>query len=221
MIVAQPIDGWQAARYTENTISKEVIPMKIDFSRGAWNTDELTHAYSYRFEETPEFDQLDDCVQNRRNSDAKYGFDNITLLSRKEWQTGARISTRCAFQGDGAPLIVIADKLYTDARGVARYGDYIEVVLYRGGMNVWRMVMKEGKVSWKKLVGVEYPVACGDIHDLSVEITPERLNIEAAGQKTSLLVDGLYTTFHLGINACEGFNRFYGMTIEGETVQRY
>ena len=193
--------------------------MNIDFSRGTWNTDDVTYAYSYRFEETPVFIQRDNCVENQQNSDARYGFDNISMMSRKAYAPGARISTHCAFEGEGAPLIVIADKMFVDPRGVVRYGDYIEVVLYQNGVNVWRMWMKDGKVTWKKLMGVEFPVTHGDIHQLTTEITADRLNIEADGRKMSVLIDPMYSSFHLGINACEGINRFYDMVIEGETVQ--
>lgn len=193
--------------------------MKIDFSRGTWNTDDVTYAYSYRFEETPVFIQRDNCVENQQNSDARYGFDNISMMTRKAYAPGARISTHCAFEGEGAPLIVIADKMFVDPRGVVRYGDYIEVVLYQNGVNVWRMWMKDGKVTWKKLMGVEFPVTHGDIHQLTTEITADRLNIEADGRKMSVLIDPMYGSFHLGINACEGINRFYDMVIEGETMQ--
>lgn len=193
--------------------------MKIDFSRGTWNTDDVTYAYSYRFEETPVFIQRDNCVENQQNSDARYGFDNISMMTRKAYAPGARISTHCAFEGEGAPLIVIADKMFVDPRGIVRYGDYIEVVLYQNGVNVWRMWMKDGKVTWKKLMGVEFPVTHGDIHQLTTEITADRLNIEADGRKMSVLIDPMYGSFHLGINACEGINRFYDMVIEGETVQ--
>lgn len=193
--------------------------MNIHFYRDSWNTDEITYAYSYRFEETPVFIQCDDCVQNQCNSEARYGFDNISMMSRKPYAPGARMTTHCAFEGEGAPLIVIADKMYTDPRGVARYGDYLEVVLYHSGVNVWRMWMKDGKVTWKKLMSVEFPVTYGDIHELSVEVTADRLNIETDGHKMSLLVDHLYSSFHLGINACEGINRFYDMSINGETVE--
>ena len=43
--------------------------MKLDFSRGAWNTDEVTYAYTYRFPGTPEFLQTDDCVEKRHTDD--------------------------------------------------------------------------------------------------------------------------------------------------------
>ena len=58
--------------------------MKLDFSRGAWNTDEMTYAYTYRFPGTPEFLQQDDCVENRPDATNRFGCDweNISMLSR-------------------------------------------------------------------------------------------------------------------------------------------
>ena len=100
----------------------------------------------------------------------EYGFDNISLLTRKKYSSHAKITTRCAFEELGAPLIVITDKLYTDERSVVRYGDYLEVVLYREGVNIWRMKMQDKKVTWKLLMSVSFPVSEDTIHTLEVEI---------------------------------------------------
>ena len=35
---------------------------KTTFAKNTWNLDNLTYAYSYRFEETPKFIQLSSCV---------------------------------------------------------------------------------------------------------------------------------------------------------------
>ena len=188
--------------------------MNINFSQNAWNTDEITYAYSYRFEQTPVFEQLENCVQNCENSDAKYGFDNISLLSRKKYSSHAKIITRCAFEELGAPLIVITDKLYTDERSVVRYGDYLEVVLYREGVNVWRMKMQDGKVTWKLLMSVTFPVCENTIHTLEVEIEEDMLFIKVDSKKMKLRIDEMYPSYHLGINACEGINRFFDLKIE-------
>lgn len=192
--------------------------MKFDFSRGRWNTEDVTYAYSYRFEETPVFVQHDDCVENTKNSEAKYGFDNISLLTRQAYKAGTRITTECAFEDLGAPLIVIADKLYTDERGVERYGDYLEVVLYKNGVNVWKMTMENKEVTWKKLLGVEFPVTEHEKHTLTVDIEEQVLTIWADGHKQMLRVEDLYPAFHVGINACEGYNRFYSMEV-GESTK--
>ena len=188
--------------------------MNINFSQNAWNTEEITYAYSYRFEQTPFFEQLEDCVQNCENPDAKYGFDNISLLSRKKFSSHAKITTRCAFEGMGAPLIVIVDKLYTDERSSVRYGDYLEVVLYREGVNIWRMKMQDKKVTWKLLMSVSFPVSEDEIHTLEVEIEEDMLFVKADGKRMALWIDDMYPSYHLGINACEGINRFYDLEIE-------
>jgi len=189
--------------------------MKLDFSRGAWNTDEMIYAYTYRFPGTPEFHQTDDCVENRHTDDNTYGCDweNISLLSRKTYSAGTRIAVRCAFFDLGAPLITIADRIY-DENGENKYGDYIEVVLYKNGINVWRMWMDEHKtVTWKKMLGVEFPVSEGDIHSLSVEVVADGLKIEADEHRMFWRCTDLYESFHLGIDACEGLNRFYSLDI--------
>lgn len=189
--------------------------MKLDFSRGAWNTDEMTYAYTYRFPGTPEFLQQVDCVENRPDTTNRFGCDweNISMLSRKRYSANTRIEVRCAFFDLGAPLITIAERMY-DEDGVMKYGDYIEVVLYKNGINVWRMHMDEHKtVTWKKMLGAEFPVSEGEIHMLAVEVTKEGLKIEADSQKIFWRCDDLYEQFHLGIDACEGLNRFYAIDI--------
>ena len=183
--------------------------MKIDFSQGSWSGGELGYAYSYRFEETPVFLQKPDCIENRENPGATYGFDNISLLTRETFRPGVTISTRCAFEDLGAPLLVLAPWVEADARGVTRYGDYIEIVLWKNGVNVWRMWMKDGQVTWKQLLGVDFCVAESEIHTLSVTVNADSLEITADDRKIFLAVEELYPEFHVGLNACEGINRFY------------
>ena len=62
-------------------------------------------------------------------------------------------------------------------------------------------------------MGVEFPVAEHEIHTLSVTIEKDTLHIEADDQKMLLYIDDMYPSYHLGINACEGINRFYGLEI--------
>ena len=189
--------------------------MKLDFSRGAWNTDDVTYAYTYRFPGTPEFHQTDDCVENRPDDTCNFGCDreNISLLSKQAYSSGVRIETRCAFFDLGAPLITIAARIY-DENGENKYGDYIEVVLYKNGINVWRMRMDENKkVTWKKMLGAEFPVSEGEIHTLAVDVTADGLKIAADEHNIFWRCEDLYETFHLGIDAWEGLNRFYSMEI--------
>lgn len=190
--------------------------MKIDFSRDAWTTDEIIYAYSYRFPETPVFRQLDDCVENREDPAASCaGYDFITLMTKEKYGPGTKITARCAYEGDAAPLLVFADQLDRCEDGYLRYGNYFEVVLYKNGINVWRLWKKEdGTVTWHKRLGVEFPVTEGEIHTLSVEIREQDLLIEADGFRMTLRTEDFFPAFHAGINACEGICRFYDMTVE-------
>ena len=119
--------------------------MKIDFGNKNWLNDDICYAYSYRFEETPVFVQKDGYVENQQYGNGIYDYDNISLLTKKKYSAGNKASIRCSFENLGAPLIVIADKMYTDKRGVLRYGDYLEIVLYKNGVNVWKMWMEDEK----------------------------------------------------------------------------
>ena len=190
--------------------------MNITFSKNSPWSRELRYAYSYRFEETPVFLQREDCIENRENPGATYGFDNISLLTPETYGPGTRLSVRCAFEDLGAPLLVLTPGIDTDSRGIYRYGDYIEVVLWKNGVNVWRMWHKNGEVTWKQLLGVDFPVAENAIHTLCVTVGTDTLEITADGRKMLLAVADLYPQFHAGLNACEGINRFYDFSVTGE-----
>ena len=190
--------------------------MKTDFSAGAWQTDALTYAYSQRFELTPVFTQMPDHIASQADEKATYGYENITLLSRQKYTSGTQVTTACAFEGDAAPLIVLAKELQPDARGVLRYGEYLEIVLWKNGVNVWQMWMQDGAVTWRKRLGVEFAVSEGEKHTLSVQVNGETLHITADDRKMSVYIGEMYPSFHAGIDACEGVCRFYSLTVEGE-----
>lgn len=190
--------------------------MKVDFSRGQWDDAPLTYAYSFRFQETPVFAQEDDCIVNRKNDAFEQGFDNVTLMAEQPCAAGAAISATCSFEAYGAPLFVIAEKLHRCPDGTLRYGDYLEVVLYENGVNVWRMKMTDGKVRWVKLLGAEFPVTAGERHAFSAHVTKTGLVIETCGRKFTLYVEDMYPSFYLGVSACEQINRFYDMEITEE-----
>ena len=173
----------------------------------------LTYAYSYRFSETPVFEQEDDCIVNRKNPLQEQGFDNITLLTKEKCLPGTKITTVCSFDRFGAPLITIAESLTLDENGKMRYGDYLEVVVYKNGVNVWRMYFKDGKVTWDCLLSVEFSLEEMKKHTLSAQILKNKLVICANERKMTLHIENMYPSFHVGVNACEEINRFYSMEI--------
>ncbi len=197
-----------------------VITMKkISFAQDSNWRETLVHAYSYRFTDTPEFTQHEDHIANKADERGPMGYEYIAVMTKEQYGFGTTVSTRTAFEGDGAPMIVLADKMYVDDAGVVRYGEYFEVVLYKNGVNVWQMWNIKGEVTWKKRLGLRFDVTEGDIHDLSVTVTEDFLTLRVDGREAELYIPDMYRSFHVGVDACEGPNRFYDMTIEGKNVK--
>ena len=186
--------------------------MHLTFTPG-WSNEDLTYAYSRRFSQTPVFQQREDCIENQKDEASAQGYDNINLLTRERLGSGTTITTRCAFEHPGAPLITITPELTEDSRGVLGFDNYVEVVLYKYGVNVWRLWKQDDAITWKRLLGVEFPVTEGDIHTLSVKVVDKVLHIQADDHRFQLRVEDLFDRFHIGINACEGICRFYDLDI--------
>jgi len=190
--------------------------MKINFAKGAWSTDEITYAYTYRFDDTNEFIQNADSIENAENPSCPAdGYDYLSLVSKEKYSFGTKMTTRCSFSGNAAPLIVIPDSLDLCEDGHMRYGNYFEVVIYKNGINVWRLWRKEdGTVTWHKRLGAEFPVSENELHTLTVEFKENYFVIDLDGFKVNLRAEDLFPSFHLGITGCEGPCRFYDMTVE-------
>ena len=187
--------------------------MRIDF--GEWKGSELLLAYSFRFTETPKPTQEKDCIRSAENPQHREGFDNISLLTHDRFTTGAKATLHCAFEGKGCPEIILVENPEDCPDGALRYGACIEVVLYENGVNVWRHFMDgDHHCSWHKRLGLEYPVAENTIHELTVESREKELVIRLNEQTTTLRVEDLFSSFHLGVTMCEGIARLYDFSIE-------
>lgn len=188
--------------------------MNNTFGKNQWNKDEFILAYSFRFTETPEFTQRDDCIENAVNPLHREGFDNISLLTREKYAAGVRANIRCSFEGKGCPEIILVENAEECEDGAVRYGACFEVVLYENGVNIWRHYREDGKCSWHKRLGVEFPVTENEIHELSVEVKENYLVAAVDGKKMTLRVEDVPEKFHIGITTCEGIARVYSMNIE-------
>ena len=189
--------------------------MKISFQRGCWDEAELTHAYTHRFPYTNKFIQQEDCIENPPNPAMADGFDYLSVMTRKPYPLGTRITTQCSFAGMAAPLLIFSEDLALCEDGAYRYGNYFEVVLYKNGINVGRLWRDaDGAVRWHKRLGVEFPVSEGEVHTLSVQLKEGYMDIDLDGMKLSLRAEDLFREFYLGITGCEGPCRFYDMAIE-------
>ena len=187
--------------------------MQLNF--GKWEGTELTLAYSFRFTETPFPTQETDCIRSAVNAQHREGYDNISLLSKETYKPGSKAAMHCSFEGLGCPELILVEKPERCKDGAVLYGACFEVVLYRGGINVWRHDMDgEHRCSWHKRLGLEYPVAENTIHELTVETREKELIFTLNGQKTTLRTEDLFPGFFWGITMCESVARVYDLTIE-------
>lgn len=185
----------------------------IRFDSPAWQT-ELQTAYTFRYTQTPRLMQLDDCVTTRVNPSHPEGYDNVSLLTKERFGVGSKASLTCSFEGLGCPEIILVEQVESCPDGALRYGACIEVVLYENGINVWRHFRTDGVCSWHKRLGIQYPVAAGEKHLLSVEVKEQMLCITLDGQTNFLRVEDLFESFHMGVTACEGIARLYEFSVE-------
>ncbi len=184
----------------------------VPFCPGAW-AQQMIYAYTRRYESFPVFTQEADHICSGRDEANDCGFANISLFFSQPCADGSKISTSFRFEDAAAPLIVLANELEPDAGGHLRFGNYIEVVVWKNGLNVWQMHETNGRVTWQKLCGLEYPVDGSQMQTLSVRRAGERLWITHGAQKLNLLVQGLPASLFLGIDACEGVCRFYSASL--------
>lgn len=188
--------------------------MYVSFADESWQIDKLSYAYTNRFHETPILTQCDGWVQNGENPsgcDQKYGY--VTVLTKDKITTPVKIVTRFSFLGLAAPLITMVKDLTTDKNGTLRYNDYKEIVVWKNGINVWNLWRDNSKINYHKLLGMEFSISEEETHTLEAIISDDSFTFTLDGIKTTLSIENMYPSFHLGITACEGICKFYDMEI--------
>ena len=191
--------------------------MKTDFSNGV-DQSVFVYANSYRFKDDFRFETGEGCIQNKKNPHVDTGFENVSIMTREKFSTRTRVEIECSFDAWGAPLIVIAEDIQNE--DIPRYGNYMEVVIYENGINVWGMKYDGQEVLWNKLMSVDYAVSPKERHTLAVDILENSLEITADGRKMSVYVENMYPSYHVGIDACENVNRFYSFEVEHTPVDK-
>ena len=187
----------------------------ISFAAGQQTPNPLTRAYTFRYTQTPEPTQYEDCIGSVANPDHPEGFDNISFLTPESFGPGVKATLRCAFEGLGCPEIILVEKPEICPDGAVRYGACFECVLYRDGINIWRHYRnEEGKCSWHKRLGQKFPVSEGQIHELTLEVTENYLTFAVDGQITTLRTEDIFSRFHVGLTMCEGVVRVYDFQVE-------
>ena len=144
----------------------------------------------------------------------KNEFDYFSILTEDKFFAGTTIETTCSFEGYGAPLIVITDDVYKGQNDEWYYGKHFEIVLYQGGINVWRLDLNQGIMKTENLIRFRFPVTTRNYHTLRVKVLEEALDITMEDASILLKVDDLPSEFRVGLTACEGINRFYTLGIK-------
>ncbi len=193
--------------------------MKLNFKDESWQSEDIVYASTYRFTETPHFVQCDGWVENAENEGQICNCDNVAVLTRKKYESGTEATAECSFSELSAPLIVIAKDMYEDS-GVYKYGDYFEVVIWKHGLNVWRMVMDEDRhVKHRLVLGIDHPLDEAERHTITATVNGDMLEVGVDGVRARVYMGEIYESFHLGINACEGICRFYSFNIEKSSLE--
>ncbi len=188
-----------------------------NFALGKWNIEDFNYAYSPACKAYKEFLQEKDFVTNSFNQDISE-YDYISIITKKKYSSGVKLSAKCSFDSFGAPLIVITDDVSHDKNGNLQYGLHFEVVAWENGCNVWHIVPFPARVECPRkstlINSSKFEIEDGEIVDIEVEVGKKELFIDINGQKLTVSHDELPESFHVGITACEGVNHFYAFSIE-------
>ena len=158
-----------------------------------------------------------DCIANSYN-DQLGEWDYISILTKEKYPQGTTLSTRCSFESYGAPLLVFSDDITRAENGRDYYGLHFEIVAYEQGCNVWKITPDQHApndlpIRMDRIGFLEFPIADGSIIDLSVQVKDGAIYVRINGREFSVADPDLPQTFHVGLTACEGVNRFYDFQI--------
>ena len=165
------------------------------------------------------FEISDNCILNSYNEEIS-DYDYISILTKKKYKNGAKISTHCDFKGYGAPIIVISDDVRAYENGDKYYGLHFEVVAYSLGCNIWQIIpLPEGSkepIENRKIANLPFEIGQEEPVSLTIEVCGHTIKVTLNGRELLAESPDIPDSFHVGLTACEGINKFYDMTIEGE-----
>ncbi len=188
--------------------------MKYVFKKDGWNKDDFMYAYSPACKEFPQFIQEEDCIVNKEGL-GLCGYQYISIITKKKYATGVKATTHCRYDKFGAPLIAFTNELW-EKDGNTMYGAHFEVVAYEDGCNVWLIKPNpEGPRPTipKKIGSLPFKLEDGCLLTMTVKMLDKKIYIDINGNAFEVENEEIPDTFHLGITACEGINRFYNFEI--------
>ncbi len=193
------------------------------FNREQGISEDFEYALSPLYNEVKKFRLYDEFIGNYDMDDKTerasiFDYEYISMISKRKYHDGVKVSLKCSFEKFGAPLLVLCDEFSQKADGTREYGLHFEVVAFERGCNVWHLIpfpektdrpMKALKTGFS-----EFKLENGEMIDLTVEVKGKFLHIDVNGNKFVCGDPRIPSEFHLGFTACEGRNNIYSMTIE-------
>lgn len=189
---------------------------KYDFSKDCWNKEDFMYVYSPNCKAYKEFIQDTDSIINDFNKNID-DYDYLSIVTKRKYSEGVKVKTVCSFDSYGAPLIVLSDDIIEKDNRL-EYVLHFEAVAYENGCNVWHIVpwseRVERPIKPTKIAFSEFKIEDGSKIELTLEVQHKKFIITVNGQTLEVENDEIPKSFHVGITACEGINRFYNLTIE-------
>ncbi len=196
----------------------------FDFSHNGWDKSVLLPTYSVACRAEVPVTEEEHCISGDFNP-AIGDFDYIGLAMTEKVSGDHTITAHCAFKGAGAPLLVLADSITTDEKGIRRFGPMYEIVAWANGCNVWRILPDFDPTDPQRGYTVRsirqeaFPMA--DIAspaltavELEIRTVGKTLCIRQNGHTFTVDVPDLPDTYFVGLTLCEGYNCFYDLHID-------
>ncbi len=193
------------------------------FGAGQWNPEEWQVVRSPRWTAVSHWEQLDECIANyvpadMKPEDMQMGRDRtgetyISMLLKQPVKGSFVVSTRCAFDGRMAPLVVLSKEL-----GPVHH-EHLEAVIYDRGINLWHHFYEDGKPSWKLIGFIDLDLKIGETYLLTVECifrNKGKFLLMSCNDRSfgCRIADDWPESCYVGFTGCEGRNRFYDFTLE-------
>ena len=191
----------------ENGVNSSAIPA------------DMFYAYSPICKEFKTFTLKESCIENAHSDMFRdpYDYEYISAVTREKYPEGTTIVTECDFESYGAPLVVFSNDI---SRVGAHYiyGAHFEIVAYEGGCNIWYIIPDPTNsarpVATSKIAFKNFEIANKERITIAVTVGKARMDVDVNGEKISVEHPEIPSTFHAGITACEGLNRFYNFSVK-------
>ena len=174
------------------------------------------YAYSCHARNVDKFRLQEDHIANYTVG----GTDTYTyasIVTKKKYGKGCRISTKCSFGKFGAPLIVFAGELKDGKNNMKCYDLHFEVVAYEGGYNIWRVLPAHNDSSLldaTRIAFAEFEILPNELIDIEVAFGKKRIEVSINGRTAIVEHEDFPEKFHVGITGCEGPNKFYEVILD-------